>query len=271
MCYKSETFSKTVFTTKTSQVGFQIVCALWAIWFCIHLWDYSGKENVVGNNEPDLGASSNVVVRLCRAIERNKNYQVYFDNYYTSLGLISYLSKQGIHSLATINRNRIPNSKLPTEQEMKKRDCGDSFEFVGVVDNVEISITAWKDNKTVVLASSFLGQLPLAQVQRYDKNQQQRISVTCPAVVQEYNKHMGGVDLHDSFMGRYNIIIRSKKWYFRIFYHLIDVIVINAWLLYKRAMQENAKSGKSLPSKILQLWEFRLEIAGYLGRRVPCQ
>lgn len=56
---------------------------------------YSGQENSVDNRyswEPDYGASGNVVVRLCRILPKNKNYKVYFDNYYTSVLLID-----GVH------------------------------------------------------------------------------------------------------------------------------------------------------------------------------
>jgi len=52
---------------------------------------YSGQENNDANRyswEPDFGASGNVVVRLCRIIPKNMNYNVYFDNYYTSVPLI---------------------------------------------------------------------------------------------------------------------------------------------------------------------------------------
>lgn len=42
------------------------------------------------------------------------------------------------------------------------------------------------------------------------------------------------VDLMDSFIGRYSIALKSRKWYLRIFYHLLDLNVVNAWLLYKR-------------------------------------
>lgn len=45
---------------------------------------------------------------------------------------------------------------------------------------------------------------------------------------------MGGVDLIDSMLGYYRIPLRSKKYYMKIFYHLIDLCVVNAWLLYRR-------------------------------------
>lgn len=67
---------------------------------------YSGMENnseLRHTSEPDFGASGNIVVRLARTIPIYQEYKLFFDNYYTSAELISYLSKQGIQSLGTIN------------------------------------------------------------------------------------------------------------------------------------------------------------------------
>lgn len=38
----------------------------------------------------------------------------------------------------------------------------------------------------------------------------------------------------DLLTGLYRCRIRSKKLYHRLFFHLVDVAVVNAWLLYKR-------------------------------------
>ncbi|KAJ8931476.1 hypothetical protein NQ314_015601 [Rhamnusium bicolor] len=65
---------------------------------------YSGSENQPkfrSVDEPHLGASSNTVVRLCRAVPSNLNRVVYFDNYYTSLPLMSFLAARGIFALGT--------------------------------------------------------------------------------------------------------------------------------------------------------------------------
>lgn len=65
---------------------------------------YSGQENNADSRlswEPDLGASSNVAVRLCRIIPKQMNYKVYFDNYYTSLPLMVYLKSRQVCSLGT--------------------------------------------------------------------------------------------------------------------------------------------------------------------------
>ncbi|XP_050552391.1 piggyBac transposable element-derived protein 4-like [Spodoptera frugiperda] len=125
----------------------------------------TGKENVVLDGEPDLGASSNVVMRLARMIPRHQNFRLYFDNYFTSLRLLEYLAKEGILSLGTIRRNRIPDCKLSTEKLMMKKERGYSEEYVADVNGIDVSTVAWKDNKIVSLASTFAGQKPESDVQ----------------------------------------------------------------------------------------------------------
>ncbi|XP_035211167.1 piggyBac transposable element-derived protein 3-like [Stegodyphus dumicola] len=128
----------------------------------------------------------------------------------------SYLSKEGIYSLGTINRNRIPNSKISTENVFNKMERGHSMGFVGNYNDVEISVTAWKDNKIVIMASTFAGEKQLGKVSRYDKKTKERIEIIRPHVIEEYNKHMGGVNLLVSIIARHKTLMRSKKWYMRI-------------------------------------------------------
>jgi len=70
------------------------------------------------------------------------------------------------------------------------------------------------------------------------KKNKKRVPVECPKVIQIYNKHMGGVDLLDSIIGRYRIAMISKKWYFKLFYHFLDMSLVNAWLLYRKSKEK---------------------------------
>lgn len=72
----------------------------------------------------------------------------------------------------------------------------------------------------------------MEEAQRRSKSAETQ-NIPCPAAVKEYNRFMGGVDLLDSFIGRHKILLKSKKWYIRIFYYLLDVTVCNAWTLYR--------------------------------------
>lgn len=253
---KARNFLKRYLPNKPHKWGYKIYVLCGTSGFAFNIEPETGMENFLQNGEPNLGASSNVVMRLARIIPRNQNYRLYFDNYFTSLPLLEYLANEGIHSIGTIRRNRIPGCKLPTEKEMSKKKRGQSIEFVTNIEGVEISTVSWKDNKVVNLASTFVGELPKTVVKRYDKTQKKYIEVERPQIVGEYNRHMGGVDLIDSIMGRYKIAIRSKRWQVRFFYHLLDLTMSNSWLLYKKV-----RKSKNMKDKELSSSEFRLDVA----------
>ncbi|KAJ8927369.1 hypothetical protein NQ314_020144 [Rhamnusium bicolor] len=127
--------------------------------------------------------------------------------------------------------------------------------FVPVIEGVEkISSVVWKDNKIITLISSFTGEIPLSHVKCFDKKENKSIDIPCPKLVKEYNRHMGGVDLIDGLIGRYKIRMRTKKWYLRLFYHLVDVTIINCWLLYRKIRKDRKET-------YLPLAQFRAELA----------
>ncbi|CAG4992139.1 unnamed protein product [Parnassius apollo] len=147
----------------------------------------------------------------------------------------------------------------PQKKKSQKKERGYSVEYVACVQGTDISTVAWKDNKIVTLASSFVGELPKSQVSRYDKPHKRYVTIDRSNVVGEYNRHMGGVNLIDSIMGRYKIKLRSKRWQVRMFYHFLDLAISNAWLLYKRVYKTNNTNGPLLSSA-----DFREEIGTVL-------
>ena len=201
---------------------------------------------------------------MIREVSRFENYIVYMDNYYTSIPLLVFLRTQGIHSIGTINRNRIKNCKLPDPKAMMKMNRGVSAEFTSNIQGVELTSISWKDNKVVNLVSTFVGVKPLLAehgvavdvptIERWDKKNHKITTIPCPQIIKEYNLHMGGVDLMDSHLGRLKIVLKSRKWYIRIFYHLLDICMVNAWLLFKRANPAIPMTQKA----------FRLEVAQVL-------
>ncbi len=73
-------------------------------------------------------------------------------------------------------------------------------------------------------------------IKRYDRTLELEEKVDIPrlAVVHVYNAHMGGVDLLDAHVARYKNRMKSPKWYLRLFYHFIDVTLINMWIMWRR-------------------------------------
>lgn len=231
-------FMKQYLPNKPHKWGFKlyVLCSLSG--YAHNFEIYSGKQDIQNfGDEPDLGVVGNTVIRLCRSVPRRMNHIIYFDNFYSSIPLLYYLHTQGIYALGTIQRNRLGKTcKLPVVKEFMKDSVprGSYEELVADYEGVDISVTCWKDNKPVTLVSTYVGSQPAETVSRFDKKQKKKVSVACPKIVKDYNAHMGGVDLMDSFLGRYKIRIKSRKWYIRLFYHMIDMAIINSWVLYKK-------------------------------------
>ncbi|XP_060845988.1 piggyBac transposable element-derived protein 3-like [Rhopalosiphum padi] len=252
---KARSYLKQYLPLKPHKWGYKIFVLSGVSGFSYNFEVYSGLENNPDQrlqNEPHLGASANIVVRLARIIPKNQNYKLYFDNYYTTLALEVYLKKNGIYSLGTLRRNRVPGLILPDEKYLKTKPRGFSSECLAEVDGEAVTVVIWKDNKYVTLLSTLSGKLPETEVKRFDKKNKIRSIVPCPNIVGVYNKHMGGVDLLDAHIARYRVGMRSKKWYFKIFYHFFDVAMVNAWILYKKVNSDE---------KYMPLKDFRQEIA----------
>ena len=194
---------------------------------------YSGKINPC-ENYPDLGASSNIVLKLCKVIPSNLNHLLYFDNWFTSFPLLHELSQRGIYRLGTVRSNRLPGCNLLPDKQLRGQGRGAHEEKECVDSNTAIRVIKWFDSKSVTFLTSFESAGPTSTVKRWDKASKSKIDVPCPRAVHTYNTFMGGADLLDSLIGLYKIKLRSKKYYHRIFFHLIDLTVVTAWLLYKR-------------------------------------
>ena len=89
------------------------------------------------------------------------------------------------------------------------------------------------DSKAVHLISNFHG-IENSTVSRKQKNGQ-KIIVQCPLAIKDYNEHMGGVDRHDQLRQLYGINRKNIKWWHRIFFGLLDMTIVNSFILYRDA------------------------------------
>lgn len=77
----------------------------------------------------------------------------------------------------------------------------------------KVMVVKWFDNKSVCLASSYVGVHPLSTTRRYNKTTKSRVDVSMPQIVKHYNSHMGGVDLADMLITIYRTNMKTHKWY----------------------------------------------------------
>jgi len=53
-----------------------------------------------------------------------------------------------------------------------------------------------------------------------------------PQIVTEYNRHMGYVDKGDRMANSYSISRRTFKWTKKLFFHLLDLAILNSYILH---------------------------------------
>jgi len=137
-----------------------------------------------------------------------------------------------IHYTGTVRNGRLPDCPLKDDKSLAKQGRG-SYD-VCTLNDPKLVAVRWFDNRSVTIASTFVGPLPVQKVRRWDKTSKSYVQIDRPFIVDQYNRSMGGVDMLDAFVAQYRFPLRSKRWYMYLFWHTVTVALINAWLLYRR-------------------------------------
>lgn len=210
---------------------------------------YQGAKSTFGDTPLGLGPS--VILHLAKSVPPGSC--LYFDRYFTTVPLIKQLHAQKLHGTGTIMLNRLAertNIKFKNDRVMLR---GESQQFV----SEETALVKWKDNKSVLMVSNCTGAENKTSVKRWDKRSRSYIDISAPKIVQNYNMHMGGVDVLDQLMEYYRTFIKTKKWTLKVLIHFVDLALVNAWRLYKNDCLANGVPR----NKTLTLLEFRLDVA----------
>lgn len=117
--------------------------------------------------------------------------------------------------------------------------------------NDKLLATVWKDKRQIALLST--NSSPTVEsIQRPAKGGP--ISKEIPNAVANYNMNMGGVDLNDQLRTYYTIGRKSVKWWRCCFFYLLEVPVLNAYIVYK-------KTPRPADVPVLNHFQFHLEVA----------
>ena len=159
--------------------------------------------------------------------------------------------------LSTFLSRRITSIQFPPDNQIKTDRRGTMIEKECVLDGMSISAIKWYDNRGVHLLSNFVGSLP--EIQRYDRKVEKYVMVPCPNAIFFYNKFMGGIDSFDSYIALYRTKTKATtKFYLKIYFHIVDMMVINSWLLYRL---KSTTMGISKIQNLMPLWDFNNSIA----------
>lgn len=67
-----------------------------------------------------------------------------------------------------------------------------------------------------------------------------KVTIPCPSAMRDYHRWMGGVDVHDQLrLQRYSLqlAVRFRKYYKTIFLGLVDMAIVNAYIIYREAQK----------------------------------
>lgn len=135
---------------------------------------------------------------------------LFFYNYFSSLDLLSNLKdKFEILSLGTFRGNRIGGCPLDSVKVFEKKTRV-SYAYK-MEEEKGVIVVKWRDNKCVLLGSTFIGIHPESTLKRYCKVNKKKVDVACPSIIKQYNKHMGGVDKANSLLGLYRTPGRARR------------------------------------------------------------
>ena len=214
----------------------------WGFKFCFlcraksgYLYEFDMYQGKKRNTEFGLGES--VILSLCQKLKDTHGF-LFFDNFFTSPAQLIKLLEMGIYAAGTARVNRKNMPVLKHDKEMK-RDEHDWFS------SNHLSAIKWMENKSVILLSNYFKPKETHQIEHRVNNSKDKVKVTCPSVIQEYNQIMGGVDLSDQMKVTYEVDRRSKfRFYLRVFFGFLDIAVANAKIVYNKT--ESAPSLSSL-------------------------
>lgn len=179
---------------------------------------YLGKDKQLKTKEK---APIHITVTNLADCVRGKGHKLFMDNFFSSPSLFLDLFQNfKINSCGTIKNNRKNYPKLVSKNtKLKKGDLVEKFGH-------GMTAMCWKDKREVYM---------LSNMHDPQKTSSTIVAGICekPNMILCYNKNMGFVDLSDRMANSYTFGRKTLKWTKKLFFHLLDLSILNAYLLFK--------------------------------------
>jgi len=192
----------------------------------IKVWALTDSENYYVKNfdiylgkidKREVNQSQRVVLLLTECL--GQGYNITMDNFFTSFSLANSLLNRNITLLGTLRHNKkgIPPELLNSRG---KELFSSEFRFS---ENFTLVSYVTKKKKTVLVLSSG----------HQNKNISNEKNKFKPELILEYNETKHGVDSLDKMTKKYSCKRASRRWTMSLFYGLIDICLLNAYVLFK--------------------------------------
>ena len=203
------------------------------IFFSLICMAVSRKANVGSLGE-------NVIIQLSMSLV-GTNVRLFFDNFFTSPALVHKLKQEKIFCCGTVrqNKNGMPKD-LKKDKDMARGEIN-RRKFQG------LHLKKWMDTKGIVLLSTIDSCVPTVNVKRRVKGKKEKVTVPCAIIVKAYNQGLKRTNVMDQLKATYEIDRRyPQKFYLHLFFDLIDIEFVNAFIVYTKLMEENFPHSRHL-------------------------
>lgn len=197
---------------------------------------YTGQLDVIGGK----GHATKIVLHLME--ERlGMGHSLYLDNFYNSYDLAIKLLNRQTFCTGTL---RIDRKNIPEDVKTAKLKRSETiFRY----SNEGVLVGKWRDKRDVTYIST---EFDNDMVTYHDKLNRVKEK---PKPIYMYNKYMGGIDRQDQFMSYYPIERKTLRWYRKLGIHIFQMLLLNAYLLFKNSTNSR-----------MSFYDFRLSIIGEL-------
>ena len=190
---------------------------------------------------------------------QHQQHIVYTDNYFTSVPLFKRLTEVEIHAIGTVQARRVPqaSASMMESGELHRGNwrcrSGDG-----------VLCTMWQDRGPVYFLSTYCDYEQQGTImRRFKSHSTPMLPIGCPQCGILYNQYMRGVDVLSQLQSYYSIGTRVHKWWHRPFWWLLDIAIINSYILYKEHCQNsNQKAITHKQYRIQLMTELRNDYTG---------
>jgi hypothetical protein len=203
--------------------------------YIVNAFPYLGKDLT---RPASIPLSTYVVLKLVEPFS-GFNRTVTTDNFFTNLPLAKQLLDMKTMLVGTIRSNK---RDLPQIAKLKKDNMELFTTKVFSTQNCTLTIYKGKPKKKVLLLSSKYKFVSVKNVEKH-----------LPETITYYNKTKFGVDMTDQMARKFSTKSKSCRWPLQVFFNILDLAGINAWILYKQATGENISRQKFLLMLITEL------------------
>lgn len=204
--------------SKKSRYGIKLYVLTTAEGYILNFVVYTGRDTDNDGNI-DTKKVDRIVMKLMQPYLM-KGHELYMDNFYNSIELSKKLLQHRTHTIGTLRKNRKGNPAI-LSQKLKK----DEYVWRR---NGQVYVSCWRDKRDVNMITTKHHPRLILSRNRHNHFRNK------PVEVDEYNRYMSGIDRSDQMMSYYSCPRRTVRWYKKVIFHVLDMMLWNSFHIYKK-------------------------------------